>query len=131
MVLAGYVGNELLRAYSRFGISVPEWRVITITAARPGISANEVATRVQLDEIAVHRAVTSLVRRGLLRRSTDAADRPRKLLQLTASGKVTYRAIIPLAREFEQWMLAKLPRNEQKNLGVVLRKLCKRLQLVP
>ena len=121
----------MLRAYSRFGISVPEWRVITITAARPGISANEVATRVQLDEIAVHRAVTSLVRRGLLRRSTDAADRRRKLLQLTASGKVTYRAIIPLAREFEQWMLAKLPRNEQKNLGVVLRKLCKRLQLVP
>lgn len=130
VVLAGYVGNELLRAYKQFGISVPEWRVITTTAASPGITAIELTTRVQLDEIAVHRAVTSLIKRGLLCRASDTVDRRRKPLELTASGRATYRAVIPLAREFEQWMLAKLPRNEQKDFVMILRKLCELLKLI-
>jgi DNA-binding MarR family transcriptional regulator len=129
VVLAGYVGTQLLRAYSRHGISVPEWRVLAITAANPSITANEIAARVQLDEISVHRAVTSLIERKLLRRTTDAKDRRKKLLHLTPSGKATYRAIIPLATEFEAWMLAKLPQTQRKGLVVALRDLCKRLQL--
>ncbi len=60
---------------------------------------------------------------------TDPADRRRKLLHLTASGKKTYRAIIPLAQGFEKWMLSELPASQRKNLIAALRKLCERLQL--
>ena len=130
VVLAGYVGSQLLRAYSRHGLSVPEWRVIAITAANPSITANEIAARVQLDEITVHRAVTSLLMRDLLERTIDSKDRRRKLLRLTTAGKAAYRTIIPYALSFEEWMLAKVPRSHRTTLTIALDELCKRLQLI-
>lgn len=131
VVLASYVGSQLLRAYSRHGISVPEWRVIVTIAARAApVIANEIVLLVQLDEITVHRAVISLIKRGLVRRTIDTEDRRRKLLHLTPSGKATFRAIVPVAREFEDWMLAKLPQNERKDFVRALRELCKQLQLI-
>ena len=130
VILASYVGGELLRAYSRYDISVPEWRVLVTIATRSSVIANEIVLLVQLDEVTVHRAIISLTKRGLVRRTTEAADRRRKLLYLTPSGKATCRAIIPLAYEFEDWMLAKLPQNERKDFVRVLRKLCRQLRLI-
>ncbi len=130
VVLASYVGSQLLRAYGRYGISVPEWRVIATIAATGPVIASEIGLRAQLDEVAVHRAMISLTKRGLVRRTTDVADRRGKPLHLTPFGKATYRAIVPLAREFEDWMLAKLPENERKDLVRALGKLCSQLQLI-
>jgi DNA-binding MarR family transcriptional regulator len=129
VVLANYVGIQLLRAYNRYGLSVPEWRVI-VSIARGPIIANEIVMRVQLDEVTVHRAVVSLIKRGLIRRTIDIADRRRRRLHLTPSGKATYRGIVPLAREFEDWTLAKLSQNERKNFVLTLRKLCRNLHLI-
>ncbi|HEX7060979.1 MAG TPA: helix-turn-helix domain-containing protein [Woeseiaceae bacterium] len=43
----------------RFGLSLPEWRVIATLARFPGLSAAEVAERTLMDKVAVSRTVSS------------------------------------------------------------------------
>ena len=61
----------------RFGISIPEWRVIAILGRFPGLSAVEVAERTMMDKVAVSRAVAKLIKNGRIHREFADADRRR------------------------------------------------------
>ena len=64
-VLSNTVSSAIAAAYfANFGLSIPEWRVMAVLAANPGLSAAEVTARTAMDKVAVSRAVaTLLVRR--------------------------------------------------------------------
>ena len=70
-----------------FGLSIPEWRVMAVLAANPGLSAAEVTARTAMDKVAVSRAVATLLAAGRLRRTTAPADRRRTHLALTAGRR--------------------------------------------
>jgi hypothetical protein len=71
-VLANRASSTLAGQYSqRFGLSIPQWRVIAVLANEPGISAVEVAERTAMDEVAVSRAVATLHRDGRIDRRVD------------------------------------------------------------
>ena len=77
-VLANTVSSALAGAYAlRFGLTIPQWRVIAVLARTPGLSAADVAERTAMDKVAVSRAVAGLARTGRLRRATAAGDRRR------------------------------------------------------
>ena len=74
-VLSHTVSTRIAGVYDkRFGLSIPEWRVIAILGRFPGLSAVEVAERTMLDKVAVSRAVTKLIKNGRLDR--EFADMP-------------------------------------------------------
>jgi DNA-binding MarR family transcriptional regulator len=128
-VLTNVVSGAIADTYQRrFGLTIPEWRVIAVLARHPGLSAAEVAAHTRMDAVAVSRAVTRLLRAGRLRRSVSSADRRRSVLRLSTAGAAVYRAIAPLALGYERELLAGLGREELSLLDRVLDALTARAQ---
>jgi DNA-binding MarR family transcriptional regulator len=126
-VLANTVSAALSGAYARrFGLTVPEWRVVAVLARSPGLSAAEVAARTAMDKVAVSRAVAALARGGRVRRAQAAHDRRRSVLTLTARGRAVYRRIVPLALAYERSLLEALSAREQAQFGELLARLLDR-----
>src|SRR5689334_12108617 len=82
-VLSNIVSTAIAGAYQdRFGLTIPEWRVMAVLAMNPGLSAAEVAQRTAMDKVAVSRAVASLLKERRIAREMARSDRRRSLLKL-------------------------------------------------
>jgi DNA-binding MarR family transcriptional regulator len=120
-VLANVTSTAIAAAYEdRFGLTIPEWRVIAVLTRFPGMSAREVAEKARMDAVAVSRAVNRLLRAGRLRRAVAADDRRRSVLQVSAAGAAVYRDVAPLALEFERSLLESLAPADRAVLERVL-----------
>ena len=123
-VLSNRLSAAIAEAYSRrFGLSIPEWRVMAVLALEPGLSAAEVADRTAMDKVAVSRAVGRLISTGRAQREVAAGDRRRSVLQLTADGRRIYRRIAPALRRYEAELLAGLEPRHRRQLGTLLKRL--------
>jgi DNA-binding MarR family transcriptional regulator len=61
-VLSNTVSGVIARSYSeRFGLSIPEWRVMAVLGRYPGLPAADIAVRTAMDKVQVSRAVARLV----------------------------------------------------------------------
>jgi DNA-binding MarR family transcriptional regulator len=130
-VLSNTVSTALAAAYARrFGLSIPQWRVIAVLARTPGLSAAGVAERAAMDKVAVSRAVTGLTRSGRVRRTLAQSDRRRSVLTLTARGQAVYRRIVPLALAYERRLLAGMSTDEQSQFQTLLGRLQRRSGLI-
>lgn len=126
-VLSFRVSRGIARVYAdRFGLTIPEWRVLAVLGRYPGISANEVAERSAMDKVMVSRAVARLLEAGLLKRRTDAADRRRSALALSPRGAAVYAEVVPQARALEADVLAVLTPAEAAEFDRLLDKLLAR-----
>lgn len=118
------VSTNIARVYEkRFGVSIPEWRVIAILGRYPGLSAVEVADRTLMDKVAVSRAVTKLIKNGRIDREFADADRRRSILNLSKQGREVHNEIAPLALEFERELLQDIGDEEYANFLSVLEQL--------
>ena len=121
-VLSNTVSGAIAAAYfMNFGLSIPEWRVMAVLAANPGLSAAEVTARTAMDKVAVSRAVAALLATGRLHRTTAPADRRRTHLALTAAGAGVYARVVPMALEYERGLLAPLSKRDRATLDRLLR----------
>jgi DNA-binding MarR family transcriptional regulator len=123
-VLSNIVSTAISGAYEkRFGLTIPEWRVMAVLATTPGLSAAEVAQRTAMDKVAVSRAVASLLRERRIVRQTARADRRRSLLRLSAAGEKVYAQVVPMALDYERDLLAPLSRKDRAVVDRVIRTL--------
>jgi DNA-binding MarR family transcriptional regulator len=121
-VLSNTVSSAIAAAYfANFGLSIPEWRVMAVLAANPGLSAAEVTARTAMDKVAVSRAVATLLAAGRLRRTTAPADRRRTHLALTTAGARVYGQVVPMALDYERQLVAPLSRSDRGTLDRILR----------
>ena len=128
-VLSNTVSGAIAAAYFlHFGLSIPEWRVMAVLAANPGLSAAEVTARTAMDKVAVSRAVAALIdavgtllAAGRLRRTTVPADRRRTHLALTTAGERVYAQVVPMALEYERRLVAQLSARDRATLERILR----------
>ena len=128
-VLTNVVSSTIAEAYQRrFGLSIPEWRVLAVLARHPGVSAAEVARLTRMDAVAVSRAVARLLAAGRLRRTMARDDRRRSVLAVTATGTAVYREVAPLALGYERELLATLDAAERAALDRALDALTTRAQ---
>lgn len=128
-VLANTVSLKVASAYQRrFGLTIPEWRVMAMLAQYPNISAVDVAERTAMDKVAVSRAVQSLMAKGHIKRATHAEDRRRSMLTLSTGGRAVYKRVIPIARTFEQQLVDVLSGRERKVLEDLITRLTERAQ---
>jgi DNA-binding MarR family transcriptional regulator len=123
-VLSNTVSSAIAAAYfAHFGLTIPEWRVMAVLAANPGLSAAEVTARTAMDKVAVSRAVATLIAAGRLRRTTVPADRRRTHLALTPVGAGVYSRVVPVALEYERRLVAALSKRDRATLDRILREL--------
>jgi len=123
-VLAHTASRELSGVYGeRFGLSIPEWRILANLGRFGPLYAGELAERSSMDKPKVTRALQRLEAGGLLRRAIDADDRRQVRLALTRRGQSVFREIAVLALDWERQFLAPLADSERKALDRILTKL--------
>jgi DNA-binding MarR family transcriptional regulator len=131
-VLSNTVSAGLSRTYaSRFGLSIPEWRVMAILGRETGLSILELVERSAMDKVAVSRAAARL-RTRLLVADAVGPDRRRRALSLTEAGRALYAEIVPLARAHEAALLSALSPVESAALETAMARLLDRArELLP
>ena len=130
-ILSHTVSSLIARVYDkRFGLTIPEWRVIAIVGRFPGLSAVEVAERTMLDKVAVSRAVTKLIKAGRIDREFADADRRRSILTLSEAGREVHDEIAPLALAMEDDLLHGLDEQQISTLNTVIERLLVRARLI-
>jgi len=108
-VLASIVSQGFARLYSeRFGIGIPQWRVVAVLGQHGGLTATEVGRRTHMHKTMVSRAVGELERQGLVARRRNRADKREAFLSLTDTGRRIYGEIVPLARDYAARLTADL-----------------------
>ena len=127
-LLANGISRRLAGLYAdRFGLTIPEWRVMAVLGSHPGSSADAVRARTGMDKVAVSRAVARLRDRGFVLRRTSPSDRRRSELKLSASGARCYRRIVPLARTFEARLVESLNADDLAGLDRLINRLSQAL----
>jgi len=130
-VLSHTISTNIARVYEkRFGVSIPEWRVIAILGRFPGLSAVEVADRTLMDKVAVSRAVTKLIKNGRIDRQFADADRRRSILNLSEEGRKVHNEIAPLALKFERELLQDISKEDYQTYNAILDRLLSKARLL-
>ena len=130
-ILSNTVSSTIAGTYDRrFGLSIPEWRVIAVLGRFPGLSAVEVAERTLMDKVAVSRAVSKLLKSGRIDRQFADVDRRRSILNLSEEGRKVHDEIAPMALQFEKDLLHGLNDDEIRTLNVLMERLLARARLI-
>jgi DNA-binding MarR family transcriptional regulator len=126
-VLAHKTSRELSGVYGeRFGLSIPEWRILANLGRFGPLYAGDLAERSSMDKPKVTRALQRLEGAGLVQRAIDAEDRRQVRLALTRRGRGMFREIAALALDWERQFLAPLSEAERRTLDRILTKLMRR-----
>jgi DNA-binding MarR family transcriptional regulator len=107
----------------RFGLGVPEWRVMAHLGEGPARPTPEVIENTGMDPVKVSRAVTRLVDKGLAAREPNPNDQRAQLLRLTPQGLAVYGEIVPLARALLDELTEELAPQELEALHDMLLRL--------
>ena len=131
-VLSNRISARIAELYqTEFALSVTEWRIIAVLGRFHGLSANDVAARTAMDKVTVSRTVARLLERKLLKRKTDAVDRRKTVLDLSAAGAKLHARIAPLALELEARLLSGFNTLEREALEALFEKLESGLDALP
>jgi len=123
-VLASRLSRELAQVYeARFGISIPEWRVLAHLAQNRNVSVREIHERVDMDKSKVSRAAARLEATGVIEKNVSPADRRLVELRLTRKGRRLFGEIAPLALAYEQDVLSALSPAERSAFRAAVEKL--------
>ena len=123
-VASNAVSTRISNAYrKRFGLRIPEWRLIAILAEHPRLTPAMLGEHTQMDKIAVSRAATTLLERGLVSVDDNPADGRSHYLSLSDDGHALYAEIAPVALATEAIMFAGFNASERAILEALLRRI--------
>ena len=124
-VASNAVSGLIARAYQdRFGLSVPQWRLICVLAEDGGLTQGQIVARTVMDKVTVSRAAPGLLTRHLVYRWYHLAAGRSQVRGRPADGGRLYAEIAPLAMAYEAALIAGLAPEEVK----LLKRLLTRLQ---
>jgi DNA-binding MarR family transcriptional regulator len=123
-----FIANKLSRSATvfyqkQFGVNVTEWRIISLLAIEPGITASRICHVIGFDKGPVSRTLTLMQERGLIIIKTDPHDGRSHSISLTPKGKATQDAVLAAALERERVLLSCLDENEREVLIDLLRRI--------
>ncbi len=128
--LAVAVSNHLSVIYrERFGLEIPEWRVLVTVGPERGCTAQYIAGSTRMHKTRVSRAIAHLEERRLIERNSSSGDRRAMELRLSKTGRRLYQELVPLALERERNLLTCLNKDELRGFLVALEHLERALDL--
>jgi DNA-binding MarR family transcriptional regulator len=125
--LITFIANKLSRTATvlyqkRFGVNVTEWRILSLLAIEPDISAARICHVIGFDKGPVSRTLALLQTRGLVRIRPDRQDARTHSISLTPKGRTTHDQVIVVALERERRLLSSLRKDEREVLINLLRR---------
>ena len=122
-ITSNAVSGRIAQEYrQRFGLSVPEWRVMAVLGDSGALTQRDLTQRTLMDKVAVNRACKVLEERGLALRTPNADDGRSHHLDLTDSGREMHSQIMPLAQEMEQRVFAGFSAEELDRFSSLLQR---------
>jgi DNA-binding MarR family transcriptional regulator len=123
-----FIANKLSRSANafyqkRFGVNVTEWRMMSLLAIEPGITASRICQVIGFDKGPVSRTLAMMQKRGLIAIDDDPRDARSHSVSLTPKGRDTHDAVIVVALAREQRLLSCLRKDEQETLIELLRRI--------
>lgn len=123
-----FIANKLSRSATvlyqkQFGVNVTEWRIISLLAIEPGITASRICHVIGFDKGPVSRTLTLMQERGLIVIKTDPRDGRSHSISLTSKGTATHDGVIVAALERERLLLSCLEEKEREVLIDLLRRI--------
>lgn len=116
--------GAIARAYqARFGLSIPEWRVVAVLGEAEPLTAQAICEATAMDKVTVSRAIRALDSRGVLCRERRKADRRASDVRLTGDGRAIYDEVAPLAMAYEAALLEDFSEAERAQLAALLQRL--------
>ena len=93
--LTNLISRPFRELGKQYDITLNEWRVMVVLAARPGLAAQDISKVTGIHAMTISRAVSSLRTRGRIAESRDPDNHRRTLLWLTDFGRLAYEQIVP------------------------------------
>ena len=123
-ILSNRISGLISETYSaKFALSITEWRIMAVLGEYPGISADEVSLKTQIEKSILSRAISKLLQRKLLEREFDPADKRRSMLRLTETGLSVYDELVPISYDYEQQLLTCFSDAERKQFSELIDRL--------
>lgn len=107
----------------KFGIGIVDWRVTSMLAIEPGITAAHICDVIALDKAAVSRALKSLSSAGYLRSEASATDNRKMLWWLNDRGYKLHDAVMCCALERERYLIENIDPEDLEAYLRVMRKM--------
>ncbi len=107
----------------KFGLTTAGWRLLSIIGRFEPIFPTRLAELSTLDADKVTRAADRLVDAGLVDRQTDAEDRRRVVMRLTARGRTVYDEIERASQQMEAALVSVLTKDELQAFNAAMDKL--------
>ena len=125
--LITFIANKLSRSATvlyqkRFKVNVTEWRILSLLAIEPEISASRICYVIGFDKGPVSRTLAAMEERGLVAIRADREDGRTYSISLTARGAATHDHVIAVALERERRLLSCLSKGERETLIGLLRR---------
>lgn len=126
--LVTFIANKLSTSATgvyqkKFGVSVTEWRILSLLAIEPGIPASRICQVIGFHKGPVSRNLAVMEDNGLVVIKSDPADGRSHSITLTARGRTTHDKVFQVAIERERRLLACLSNDECEMLIVLLRRI--------
>lgn len=122
----GFISRSGLAARFRtagHAISAEEWALLLMLWAKGPRTPSELAQETVKDRTTVTRLIDAMVRKGLVTRSEDAADRRRSIISLSHHGEQLKHQLIPIAQAFIAEAVAGVSPDDLETTTRTLRKI--------
>lgn len=117
MLLGGTIGRHaLLEGARKLDLDLREWRVIQVVGTQGRSTINDVADRIAMDRGGTSRSIARLETRGILKRASNAEDRRRSLVDLTAKGWTLHDQIVRFVRNYRERLLRRISPKDREHL---------------
>jgi DNA-binding MarR family transcriptional regulator len=126
-MVSSLVSQALSRVYARrYGIGVPEWRVVVTLGQYGVMTAKAIGAHTHMHKTKVSRAVALMEKRRLIARRANRDDMRETFLSLTAAGRTMYEEVAPHALEFARRLTEILSPGDREAFDRALRQLTAR-----
>lgn len=122
--LASRVSRGFAQEYSaRFGLSIPEWRVMAHLSQSDSVSVRDLHLKADLEKSKASRAAARLEAAGLVDKKINETDRRLIELSLSAKGAEMMAELRPLALSYEADVLSDLSPEDRDQLDRLIGRL--------
>lgn len=120
-VFAKRISTGFAERYGRrFGLSVPDWRVLAHLSQIDAINLGEIPEKVDLDRSQVSRSIAELEEKGLVVKQDEFGDELLAAVSLTPRGEEIIAELKPLALAYEREVVATLSETDRSSLFRIL-----------
>lgn len=126
------LSNKISKGISKFyreqhGITIPEWRIMSILSTRSNQTAKELSIFSQMDKVKISRTMKVLVAKKLILEKVCDIDARARRYHLTNNGVKLITEVKPKAIAFETELISCLSNDEVRSLKYCITSLDKQV----